>query len=93
MNNRHPQGSGRPRSRRRYAPIRRFCRSSRPGVLGDGGCDATDGALAPLVNGLIVRIYPGNALTAPDATQAAEQLAVLLAKGPRRLLILDDVDR
>jgi WD40 repeat protein len=55
------------------------------------GRDATGDALALLVSGLIARIDPGRALTDPDAVQAAEQLAAVLAGGPRRLLVLDDV--
>ena len=55
------------------------------------GRDATSEGLALLVNGLISRIDPGRALTAPDAGQAAEQLAAVLASGPARLLVLDDV--
>jgi WD40 repeat protein len=55
------------------------------------GRDAASDALALLVNGLIGRIDPGRALTAADAAQAAEQLAAVLAVGPRRLVVLDDV--
>jgi hypothetical protein len=55
------------------------------------GRDTTGDGLALLVNGLIARIDPGRALTAPDVVQAAEQLAAVLAAGPARLLILDDV--
>ena len=55
------------------------------------GRDTTGDALALLVNGLITRIDPGRALTAPDAVQATEQLAAVLAEGPKRLLVLDDV--
>jgi WD40 repeat protein len=55
------------------------------------GRDAAGDGLALLVNGLIARIDPDRSLTAPDAVQAAEQLAAVLATGPRRLLVLDDV--
>jgi WD40 repeat protein len=55
------------------------------------GRDVGKPGLALLVNGLIERIDPGRALTAPDAVQAGEQLAAVLASGPRRLLVLDDV--
>ena len=55
------------------------------------GRDTAGDALALLVNGLIARIDPDHALVATDAVQAAEQLAAVLAQGPRRLLILDDV--
>jgi WD40 repeat protein len=55
------------------------------------GRDTVGDGLALLVNGLIARIDPGRALTAPDVVQAAEQLAAVLASGPARLLVLDDV--
>jgi len=45
------------------------------------GRDTTGEGLALLVNGLIARIDPGRALTAPDVVQAAEQLAAVLARG------------
>ena len=46
------------------------------------GRDAPSEGLALLVNALIARIDPGRALTSPDAGQAAEQLAAVLASGP-----------
>jgi WD40 repeat protein len=55
------------------------------------GRDVSGDALARLVNGLITRMDPDRALTATDTSQAAEQLAAVLAKGPPRLVILDDV--
>jgi WD40 repeat protein len=55
------------------------------------GRDTVGDALALLVNGLIARIEPERALTAIDTAQAAQQLAAVLAAGPSRLLILDDV--
>ena len=55
------------------------------------GRDAGKEALAGLVNGLIAQIDPDRAVTFTDARQAAEHLAAMLANGPRRLLILDDV--
>ena len=55
------------------------------------GRDVGKQALAGLVNGLIGQVEPGRAVTFTDARQAAEQLAAVLAAGPRRLLVLDDV--
>jgi WD40 repeat protein len=55
------------------------------------GRDAGKQALAGLVNGLIAQIQPERAVTFTDAGQAGDHLAAVLAKGPRRLLILDDV--
>jgi len=55
------------------------------------GRDAGKQALAGLVNGLIAQLDPGRAVTFIDARQAGEHLGALLAKGPRRLLVLDDV--
>src|ERR1022692_3066653 len=55
------------------------------------GRDVTKQALAGLVNGLIARVEPGRAVTFTDARQAGEHLAAVLATGPRRLLVLDDV--
>ena len=55
------------------------------------GRDVGKQALAGLVNGLIGQVEPGRAATFTDARQAAEQLAAVLAAGPRRLLVLDDV--
>jgi WD40 repeat protein len=55
------------------------------------GRDAGPEALAGLVNGLIGWIRPDMAGTFTDARQAAGYLAALLAEGPGRLLILDDV--
>ena len=55
------------------------------------GRDAGKEALAGLVNGLIARLEPERPVTFTDARQAGEHLAAMMAKGPRRLLILDDV--
>ena len=55
------------------------------------GRDAARETLAGLVNGLIARMDPDRTATFTDARQAAEHLAAVLAKGPRRLLVLDDV--
>ncbi len=55
------------------------------------GRDVGKQALAGLVNGLIGQLEPGRAATFTDARQAAEQLAAVLAAGPRRLVVLDDV--
>ncbi|HEV3291518.1 MAG TPA: NB-ARC domain-containing protein [Streptosporangiaceae bacterium] len=55
------------------------------------GRDVGKEALAGLVNGLIAQIDPGSPATFTDARQAAEQLAAVLAAGPRRLVVLDDV--
>jgi hypothetical protein len=55
------------------------------------GRDAGKEVLPGLVNGLITQLAPGRAVTFTDARQAADHLAAVLAKGPRRLLILDDV--
>jgi WD40 repeat protein len=55
------------------------------------GRDVGKQALAGLVNGLIGQVEPGRAATSTDARQAAEQLAAVLAAGPQRLVVLDDV--
>jgi hypothetical protein len=55
------------------------------------GRDVGKQALAGLVNGLIGQVDPGQKATSTDARQAAEQLAAVLAAGPRRLVVLDDV--
>ena len=55
------------------------------------GRDVGKQALAGLVNGLIGQVEPGREATSTDARQAAEQLAAVLAAGPRRLVVLDDV--
>jgi WD40 repeat protein len=55
------------------------------------GRDVGRQALAGLVNGLIGQVDPGRETTSTDARQAAEQLAAVLAAGPRRLVVLDDV--
>src|ERR1017187_2167075 len=55
------------------------------------GQDAGMQVLTGLVNGLIAQLDPGRAVTFTDARQAGEHLAALLARGPRRLLVLDDV--
>ncbi len=55
------------------------------------GRDGGKQALVGLVNGLIRQLDLGRAVTFTDARQAAEQLAAVLAAGPRRLVVLDDV--
>ena len=55
------------------------------------GRDVGRQALAGLVNDLIGQVEPGRAATFTDARQAGEHLAAVLAAGPRRLLVLDDV--
>src|ERR1039457_6696070 len=55
------------------------------------GRDAGKEALAGLVNGLIAGLEPERPVTFTDARQAGEYLAAMMATGPRRLLILDDV--
>jgi len=55
------------------------------------GRDAGKQTLTGLVNGLIAQLEPDRAVTFTDAQQAGDHLAAILAKGPRRLLILDDV--
>jgi WD40 repeat protein len=55
------------------------------------GRDAGKESLAGLVNGLITQVQPDHPVTFTDARQAGEHLAAVVAKGPRRLLILDDV--
>lgn len=48
-------------------------------------------AIADKVNDLIAQLDPERAVTFTDPSQAGQHLAALLAAGPRRLLILDDV--
>jgi WD40 repeat protein len=55
------------------------------------GRDVGKEALVGLVNGLIGQVEPGRAVTFTDARQAGEHLAAVLAAGPQRLLVLDDV--
>ena len=55
------------------------------------GRDVGRQTLAGLVNGLIMRLAPDRAVTFTDARQASEHLAAVLAAGPRRLLVIDDV--
>ena len=55
------------------------------------GRDVSKQALAGLVNGLIGQVVPGRLATFTDARQAAGQLAAVLAAGPPRLVVLDDV--
>ncbi|GAA2533920.1 NB-ARC domain-containing protein [Winogradskya humida] len=55
------------------------------------GRDARRGSLAELVNGLVRQIDPRQAQPFADVNQAAEHLAAVLATGPRRLVVLDDV--
>jgi WD40 repeat protein len=49
------------------------------------------GALIEKVNDLVKRIDAGRAQPFTDVRQAAEHLAAVLAEGPRRLVVLDDV--
>jgi hypothetical protein len=55
------------------------------------GRDVGKQVLVGLVNDLIVQLDPGRAVTFTDARQAGEHLAAVVARGPRRLLVLDDV--
>jgi hypothetical protein len=55
------------------------------------GRDAGKEMLAGLVNGLIAQLDPDRPVTFTEVGQAADHLAAILAKGPRRLLILDDL--
>ena len=55
------------------------------------GRDVVKPSLALLVNGLIKQVDPKREATFTDARQAADQLAAVLAAGPRRLVVLDDV--
>ena len=55
------------------------------------GRDVGRQALAGLVNDVIGQVEPSRATTFTDARQAGEHLAAVLAAGPRRLLVLDDV--
>ena len=55
------------------------------------GRDARRGALVEKVNDLVRQIDPALAQPFTDVRQAAEHLAAVLASGPRRLVILDDV--
>ncbi|MEJ2855066.1 MULTISPECIES: NB-ARC domain-containing protein [unclassified Saccharothrix] len=51
----------------------------------------TPALIAERVNDLITRLEPGKPVSFTDPGQASEHLAALLADGPARLLILDDV--
>ncbi|WP_432875944.1 NB-ARC domain-containing protein [Kribbella sp. CA-245084] len=55
------------------------------------GRDARRGALVEKVNDLVRRVDPERGQPFTDVRQAAEHLAAVLAVGPRRLVILDDV--
>ncbi|BBH63407.1 hypothetical protein ACTI_00920 [Actinoplanes sp. OR16] len=55
------------------------------------GRDARRGALVEKVNDLVKQIDPARAQPFTDIGQAADHLAAVLAEGPRRLVILDDV--
>jgi WD40 repeat protein len=55
------------------------------------GRDAGKEMLPGLVNGLIAQIQPGTPVTFTDARQASSYFATLVARGPRRLVIVDDV--
>ncbi len=55
------------------------------------GRDLPAAALGGKVSDLIRRMDPDRAASFTDASQAADQLAAVLAAGPRRLVIVDDV--
>ena len=55
------------------------------------GRDVRRGGLVEKVNDLVRRIDAGRAQPFTDVRQAAEHLAAVLAQGPRRLIVLDDV--
>ncbi len=55
------------------------------------GRDVRKEALARKVNDLIAQVEPGRPVTFTDTRQAREHLAAVLAAGPRRLVVLDDV--
>ncbi|MBM2615805.1 hypothetical protein JIG36_09580 [Actinoplanes sp. LDG1-06] len=55
------------------------------------GRAARRGALVEKVNDLIRQLAPEQAQPFTDVRRAAEQLAAVLADGPKRLLVLDDV--
>jgi WD40 repeat protein len=55
------------------------------------GRDVRRGALVEKINDLVKRIDPTKAQPITDVRQAADHLAAVLAEGPRRLLVLDDV--
>jgi WD40 repeat protein len=48
-------------------------------------------AIADKVNDLITQLDPGRPATFTDPAQAGQYLTALLASGPRRLLVLDDI--
>jgi WD40 repeat protein len=55
------------------------------------GRDVRKDALARQVNDLIAQVQPDRPVTFTDVRQAGEHLAAVLAAGPPRLLVLDDV--
>ncbi|EEP74703.1 WD-repeat protein [Micromonospora sp. ATCC 39149] len=55
------------------------------------GRDVRRGALVEKVNDLVRQIDPARAQPFTDVRQAADHLASVLADGPRRLIVLDDV--
>ncbi|WP_232050769.1 NB-ARC domain-containing protein [Actinoplanes sp. OR16] len=55
------------------------------------GRDARRGALVEKINDLVRQIDPARAQPFTDVRQASDHLAAVLADGPRRLVILDDV--
>ena len=55
------------------------------------GRDACGPSLTGTVNDLIAQLEPERAVTFASTERASEHLGAVLAKGPRRLLILDDV--
>jgi hypothetical protein len=55
------------------------------------GQDVRTQVLAGRVNGLLAQLEPDRPVAFTDARQAGEYLAAVLAKGPRWLLIVDDV--
>jgi hypothetical protein len=71
---------------------RRVLRRSGGGVFWvTVGRDARRGTLVDKVNDLVRRVDSGRAQPFTDLRQAAEHLAAVLADGPRRLIVLDDV--
>jgi WD40 repeat protein len=55
------------------------------------GRDARGGTLVGKINDLLLRLDPERAQPFTDFRQAGDHLAAILAAGPRRLIILDDV--
>ncbi|MFC7532240.1 NB-ARC domain-containing protein [Actinoplanes sp. GCM10030250] len=55
------------------------------------GRDVRHGGLVEKINDLVRRVDPARAQPFTDVRQAADHLAAVLATGPRRLIILDDL--